>query len=191
MKNLSENKRAALLQAALTLFTEHGFHGTPTSKIAKEAGVATGTLFHYFGTKEELINQLYLGIKQDLGQRLVEGVHNEPTLRSKIRKIWLNFVVWSLENSKKLLFFNQFSSSPYISNLTRDEATLQLRFLHNLIEEGQRQEVLKQMPAEMLFDISTGMAQVMSMHFLQHPEHFQDDVWREMAFTAYWDCIRR
>ncbi len=191
MRNVSEDKREALLRAALTLFTEHGFHGTPTSKIAKEAGVATGTLFHYFGTKEALINQLYLSIKQDMGQRLVEGVQGEQTLRSKIHKMWLNFVVWSLENPKKLFFFNQFSSSPYISNLTRDEAILQLRFLHDLIEEGQRQDVLKPMPPELLFDISAGMAQVISMHFLQHPEHFQDETYREMAFTAYWDCIRR
>ena len=191
MRNLSEDKREALLQAALTLFTEHGFHGTPTSKIAKEAGVATGTLFHYFNTKEELINQLYLSIKQEMGQRLIEGVQAEQPLRSRIRKVWVNFIAWSLESPRKLLFFNQFSSSPYISRLTHDEAVLQLRSLHDLIAEGQRQEVLKPIPDELLFDISAGMAQVMSMHFLQYPEHFQDEAYREMAFMAYWDCIRR
>ena len=45
MKNKHEDKRQALLKAALSLFTKHGFDGTPTSKIAKEAGVATGFLF--------------------------------------------------------------------------------------------------------------------------------------------------
>jgi len=191
MKNLSSDKRTALLQAALTLFTRHGFHGTPTSKIAKEAGVATGTLFHYFGTKEELINQLYLAIKQDLGQGLAAGVTEELTLRGKIRRIWFNFIAWSLDEPKKLFFFNQFSSSPSISNLTKEEALLQLRFLSNIFEEGQRQEILKPMPAELLADICTGMAQVTSMHFIKHPERFHDTDYREMAFAAYWDCIRR
>ena len=52
-----------ILEAALQLFTSKGFHGTPTSEIAKTAGVANGTLFHYFKTKEELINNLYLHVK--------------------------------------------------------------------------------------------------------------------------------
>ena len=43
-------KQKAVMEAALKLFTEKGFHGTPTSKIAKDAKVATGTLFHYFKT---------------------------------------------------------------------------------------------------------------------------------------------
>ena len=49
------NKREKIFSTALNLFVEHGFHGTPTSKIAKEAGVANGTLFHHFNTKEDLI----------------------------------------------------------------------------------------------------------------------------------------
>ncbi|MCK5033837.1 MAG: helix-turn-helix transcriptional regulator, partial [Calditrichia bacterium] len=51
-------KREAILKATLNLLVERGFHDTPTSLIAKEAGVATGTLFHHFKNKEELINAL-------------------------------------------------------------------------------------------------------------------------------------
>ena len=91
------DKRQALLRAALLLFTEHGFHGTPTSKIAKEAGVATGTLFNYFKTKEELINQLYLEVKQGLRSRLTEGVAEEQTIRGKVYRMWHNSISWALE----------------------------------------------------------------------------------------------
>lgn len=191
MKPVSEDKRQALLQAALKLFTEHGFHGTPTSKIAKEAGVATGTLFHYFGTKEELINQLYLEIKQELRRSLVAGIDNERTIRGKTQKGWMNFVTWALENPGKLQFFNQFSSSPYISNLTREEGVQHFRFLNDLLEEGKRQDMLKDMPTDLLFDITVGMCGVSAMHFMNHPERFQDHAYREMVFTAYWDCIKR
>jgi AcrR family transcriptional regulator len=41
------DKQQEILSAALQLFVANGFHGTATSKIAKEAGVANGTLFHY------------------------------------------------------------------------------------------------------------------------------------------------
>jgi AcrR family transcriptional regulator len=66
MKKQIEDKKAALLKAALKLFTERGFHGTSTAQISKEAGVATGTLFNYFPTKEDLINGLYFEVKGEL-----------------------------------------------------------------------------------------------------------------------------
>ncbi|MDD3246000.1 MAG: TetR/AcrR family transcriptional regulator [Methanosarcina sp.] len=56
MKKQVEDKRTAIIETALKLFTERGFHGTSTAQISKEAGVATGTLFNYFPTKEDLVN---------------------------------------------------------------------------------------------------------------------------------------
>ena len=49
------NKDQLIIATALKLFVENGFHGTATSKIAQESGVANGTLFNYFATKEILI----------------------------------------------------------------------------------------------------------------------------------------
>ena len=57
-------KKQCILDASLKLFVDNGFHGTSTSEIAKTAGVATGTLFHYFKTKKELINSLYFHTKE-------------------------------------------------------------------------------------------------------------------------------
>ncbi|MGD1317767.1 TetR/AcrR family transcriptional regulator [Chryseobacterium sp. 2R14A] len=42
------DKKEILLQTALKLFVSQGFNDTPTSRIAKEAGIATGTLFYFF-----------------------------------------------------------------------------------------------------------------------------------------------
>lgn len=191
MKSRQLDKQQALLNAALDLFTEHGFHGTPTSKIAEAASVAAGTLFHYFKTKEDLINQLYLGIKRDMTSTLAAAVEEEQTIRGKVRKMWLNYVAWSLHHPKKLQFFMQFGCSPYISNVTRDEGLQEMAFLSTLLEEGKRQDVLKPIPTELLFDIATGFAQVLALHFLNHPDKFADETYREQAFTAYWDCIKR
>jgi AcrR family transcriptional regulator len=128
------DKRQALLKATLVLFTENGFHGTPTSKIAKEAGVATGALFNYFKTKEELINQLYLEVKQGLKMRLTEGVMEERTVRGKAYRMWYNSIRWALQCPEELSFFSQFSSSPYISNITREEAIQHFQGIFELKE---------------------------------------------------------
>lgn len=49
-----ENTRRAILRAALELFAEKGFYRTTTKAISRKAGIAEGTLFNYFQTKEDL-----------------------------------------------------------------------------------------------------------------------------------------
>jgi AcrR family transcriptional regulator len=48
-----EKTRKAILRAALQLFAEKGFYQTTTKAIARKAGIAEGTLFNYFETKED------------------------------------------------------------------------------------------------------------------------------------------
>ncbi len=62
----SEDKKQALLEAATAAFAQSGIAAS-TSAIARSAGVAEGTLFRYFATKDELLNELYLAIKLRLG----------------------------------------------------------------------------------------------------------------------------
>ncbi|WP_281646610.1 TetR/AcrR family transcriptional regulator [Parendozoicomonas sp. Alg238-R29] len=61
---LSNEKEKSILSAALQLFCEHGFHSSPTSKIAALAGVSNGTLLHDYKNKDSLILALYLDIKE-------------------------------------------------------------------------------------------------------------------------------
>jgi len=68
-----DRKKAAIVATAVRLFTERGFHGTPTSLIAREAGISNGALFHYFPTKEELINFAYFDIEVVLKPLCREG----------------------------------------------------------------------------------------------------------------------
>jgi AcrR family transcriptional regulator len=136
MKEQVEDKKTALLKAALKLFTERGFHGTSTAQISKEAGVATGTLFNYFPTKEDLINGLYFEVKGELSRRMGNEVQIQPTFRDKLRKIWYNLVEWGLENQEDFLFVGQFCSSPYITNYTREVVMKEYLFLHDFVKEG-------------------------------------------------------
>ena len=58
-KAKGEQTRAAIVEAALRLFRENGYEATTMRAIAKEAGVATGNAYYYFGSKEELIQEFY------------------------------------------------------------------------------------------------------------------------------------
>jgi AcrR family transcriptional regulator len=51
--------RQRLIRAALELFTTKGYHDTTTAQIAKKAGVAEGTIYRHFLSKQQLLNELY------------------------------------------------------------------------------------------------------------------------------------
>jgi AcrR family transcriptional regulator len=72
-----ERTRRAILQAALALFSKKGFHRTATKEISRKAGIAEGTLFNYFRTKEDLA--LYF-FEQELGN-LMESYRADRRLQ--------------------------------------------------------------------------------------------------------------
>ena len=52
-------KRRAILDAAIRVFARQGFHAARVSDIAREAGVAYGLVYHYFDSKEQMLNELF------------------------------------------------------------------------------------------------------------------------------------
>lgn len=185
------NKKEQILSAALRLFNTYGFDKTPTSLIAKEAGVATGTLFHYFPTKEELINQVYLKCKDNMMSRAFIGVEHEKTYRSKFKKTYDNMLHWGVECKDDFLFFQQFSNSPSISESTREEGRIKFEAIHQVIRQGIEEEIFKAMDPEFLMDLIFGLFNA-NMHYLMaHPEKIQDQSFLDVSFTVLWDMIKR
>ncbi|HEU0035259.1 MAG TPA: TetR/AcrR family transcriptional regulator [Kofleriaceae bacterium] len=68
------DKRRRLLDAALKVFAERGFHGTTVPEVAAAAGVGTGTLYHYFEHKHQLVNEVYRDAKLRLRSSLLDGL---------------------------------------------------------------------------------------------------------------------
>jgi putative nucleotidyltransferase with HDIG domain len=68
-----QEKKDAILKATLNLILQYGFHGTPISKIAKEADVGVGTIYRYFENKEILITELFLDLKQSMAEIAIEN----------------------------------------------------------------------------------------------------------------------
>ena len=53
------DKRRVILDAAIRVFARQGFHNCRVSDIAGEAGVAYGLVYHYFDSKDEMLNELF------------------------------------------------------------------------------------------------------------------------------------
>src|SRR5512144_3268813 len=62
--------REALLDAALEVMSERGFHGTSVPELAERAGVGAATMYRHFESKEALVNALYLRAKRQVASML-------------------------------------------------------------------------------------------------------------------------
>ncbi|MDV3426266.1 MAG: TetR/AcrR family transcriptional regulator [Bacillota bacterium] len=66
-----ENTEDRIMDSAIKLFYQKGYNGASTSEIAKEAGIAEGTIFRYFKTKKEILNQVLIKLIENLSQSLI------------------------------------------------------------------------------------------------------------------------
>ncbi|MBN1432429.1 MAG: TetR/AcrR family transcriptional regulator [Methanomicrobiaceae archaeon] len=185
------DKRKAILKSALLLFTERGFHGTPTSLIAREAGVATGTLFHYFGTKENLISDLYLEIKREAGKVMSEGTDTGDDTTSGLRRIASNYVSWGIRNPAKIKFMEQFCLSPFVPDETREEGVSNFLFLAGLFEKGITSGEIKPLPVELAIKMAAEFLNgVISYIIRQGPCCDANEIF-ELAYPVLEDGLRK
>jgi AcrR family transcriptional regulator len=187
---MNTDKRARILEAALELFTEYGFKGTSTAAIAQHAGVATGTLFHHFKTKEDLIDELYKETKIALAESLAFELDGVQGVRNKIQSMWLGFVDWALEHEDKYRFFKHCEASPYIGEELKEECAAKFAFLFDLFAQAVEAGVVKNLPVPLHFALTTGMAEGFIRHLMQHPEDRDSQSLRTSAFSMCWDAMR-
>ncbi|HUL62396.1 MAG TPA: TetR/AcrR family transcriptional regulator [Methanocella sp.] len=189
MTDDAQDKRAAIVKAALILFTQRGFHGTPTAMISREAGVSAGTLFLYFKTKKDLINSIYFEAKERMGQAIYAGYDEGKDLRDKMKRIWGNVIRWGVENPEEFLFLQQFSSSPFITDITQEEVEKNFGSLFDVLSDGKKTGVLKnidrRLAMEMLFQANAAV--VRKIH--QNGDTRDMEKIIDRSFDLVWDGV--
>lgn len=105
----------------MELITEHGFHATPMSMIARHAGVAAGTIYNYFPSKEVLINQLYAELKQKMGTALLQNQEDSGNLRERFFRFYRNLFQYFTQNPEEFMFLEQYVNSPFIMQGPKEE----------------------------------------------------------------------
>ncbi|HEY3220754.1 MAG TPA: TetR/AcrR family transcriptional regulator [Gemmatimonadales bacterium] len=73
----TELTRQRLIRTALELFTTRGYHDTTTAQIAKKAGIAEGTIYRHFASKQQLVNELYRAA-QRWATKVVQETARDP-----------------------------------------------------------------------------------------------------------------
>ncbi len=96
------DKRRQILDAAIRVFARQGFHSTRVSDIADEAGVAYGLVYHYFKSKDEVLNELFSERWSLLLSAIEESDHEGITPRAKLEAV-AGFIVDSYRHDPELM----------------------------------------------------------------------------------------
>ncbi|GAB3320814.1 TetR/AcrR family transcriptional regulator [Larkinella ripae] len=161
------DKPEKILATALKLFVEYGFHGTPTSRIASEAGVANGTLFHYFKTKDELVVALYMSIKDELNRFLADKMGESATPKEKFRTLFRYTVEWGLANNDAFYFLQQVQFSPHKSLLP--ESWNQTEVHTQLLQETAKTILLKPLPLDLIRALFSNQIDGLYQYLIKKP----------------------
>jgi AcrR family transcriptional regulator len=143
-------RREDVLAAALELFAERGFYGTAIPDIAAKAGIAAGTIYRHFASKEALVNELYRRSKLALGAALLGGVPADADLRAQFHHLWWALVRFEREQPLAFAFLELHHHGSYLDT---ESKSLELRVLMPIaavIERGRTAGVLKRLPAHAL-----------------------------------------
>jgi len=96
------DKRRAILDAAITVFARQGFHSARVSDVAAEAGVAYGLVYHYFDSKEQMLNELFSERWALLLEASAEIRKSDASPRDKLAGV-ASFIVESYRHEPELM----------------------------------------------------------------------------------------
>jgi AcrR family transcriptional regulator len=185
----SLDKRNSILDAAADVFAERGLDASPTSEISKRAGVADGTLFTYFKSKDDLINALYCDIKLDLADALMSGFPRRKSVRSRVQHVWDSFTVWAVQNPNRKRAMDLLKACDRVTEQSREAGHAPFTEIETTSREGIESRVLLDMPVEFIASALSHMVDS-TIEFMKN-KPAEADYYRALGFELFWKGIAR
>lgn len=136
------SKKSVILASALQLLADKGVHNTPMSAIAKAAGTGMGTIYNHFPTKEELINELYVDIKEQ-EKRVYQPFRHDQPIRTQFEQYHTALIDFFIEKSTNFRFMEQLQASPIITDESRSKGALAAAPVYELLNKGKQDRIIK------------------------------------------------
>jgi AcrR family transcriptional regulator len=187
-RSKSEDKRNAILSAATQVFAERGL-GAPTSAISQAAGVAEGTLFTYFPTKDELINALYREIKLELADAMMSNFPRRAGIRNRFQHVWDRYVTWGVNNPTQQKVLQQMTVWGGLSQESRLAGITPFLEIEKTAEAAVAQNLFFDRPLDFIRATMSALADTTMEFMRRHPNHAEQ--YRQDGFEMLWSAATR
>ena len=182
------DRRESILEAALSCFVERGFHGTAIPQIAERADIAAGTIYHYFESKEALVNALYRHWKSTVAQRVLTAFPQGAPSREQFRVMWHEMVAFAQGAPTAFAFIELHNHASYLDAESIAIDRNVKVFARSMIERAQREGIVKPLDANVLMELIFGAFVGMMRAHWEGRIALSDDVIRD-AEQACWDAV--
>lgn len=187
----SSEKRQAVMLAAMELVGENGFHGSPMALVAERAGVAAGTIYRFFDSKDALIKAIYAALEERiLAEMTVDYPLGRP-VRERFLHIGRKLVHYFIASPMQFRFLEQYHNSPYGVASRREKVfgERDKNMIAGLLDEARDQGTIKDLPLPVLFALTFGpLVDVCRDHILEFI--VLDEALIGRTVEACWDAIR-
>jgi len=184
-------KRDKIVSTTIDLCGSHGLGDIPTARIAKEAGVATGTLFHHFSTKADLIKASYIAVYEDYVWNMIR-YFDVPAgdLKKGLKKGIKGAINYWSRNPVYFEFTRQVRHSHYFDSDVRNRLKKIQLSLHTILVQAADSGVLRTMDHELMIDQIFASIDVCASRIIraEHPEEVKQlkrdtlsFIWRAIA----------
>lgn len=185
-----QDKREVILQTALELLATNGFQHTPMSLIVKHSGASAGIIYHYFTSKDELIQALYRRVKTELGRTMLSADIQRLPLGERFLQLWMRAFRYYVTHPYETAFLEQYESAPMKSEPVCEDLSEGEVILYQLLEEYQSHQLLKDLPYSVLYELTFGVAIRLARQ--SDAEQFsRDETTLRSIAQACWDAIAR
>jgi AcrR family transcriptional regulator len=181
----SDEKRSAILEAAIRIIVKQGL-SAPTMVIAKEAGVANGSLFTYFETKADLFNQLFLELKMELATGSM-NLPQDAEVREQFLHLWKKWMNWAVSNPEKRRALAQLSVSDEITPASRLAGHKMMAHVADLLDRSRAHGSMQKVSMGFLVALMNSVAEATMDYMTQDPANAKK--YSKEGFDAFWRML--
>jgi AcrR family transcriptional regulator len=182
----SDEKRNAILKAATRVIVTQGL-SAPTAGIAKDAGIANGSLFTYFETKTDLFNQLYLELKSEMAASALKDLSADAELRKQLFQVWQNWTNWAVSYPEKRQALAQLSVSGEITAENRTAGHKMMADLAALVERGRASGPMRKASLGFVLALMNSVAEATMEYMTHDPPNANKHC--KAGFDALWRMV--
>lgn len=183
------DKREAILRSTLELIKTNGFHDTPISMIVKNAGVAAGTIYHYFPSKDAIIMELQDQINKEMVAAMFDEANSNKGYKQQFFEGWVGLCRYFINNPSSLIFTEQFNCSPYAKIVSTKDNKDSLRKFNEFFQYGMDKGYLKKMEYLLIASAVFGCITATAKYYISGHFGFEETDLCKIA-NILWDGIR-
>ena len=149
--------------------------------------MSNGSLFTYFETKADLLNQLYVTLKTEMGASTVDSFSENSDTREQLRRVWTNWLHWATTQPEKRRALVHLDVSDEITVESRQIGGHALAGVAKLVEQSRMGGPMRDVPLTLVMAVMNGVAEATTEFMMCNPANA--DIYCATSFDATWRMI--